>query len=216
MVDINKTFQKLLKKFLPKFLKAIKIDYGVGSAFTIVDSKKQGKKTSMKPLNMTKKDQEANIKTIEELVKGVNNDMAKQINYLVNQSVTEKWSTKMLADELKGIFNKTSPNYFNYKNRFNTIATTESFRILNLGQFNTAKRLGFTHKYLFNPMDSKTGEDSKIAENKYGSEDKAIPIDKPFKYTYAGKERVYMLPPDRPNDRSIVIYTIKNKNVKNN
>jgi len=209
MVNINKEFDKLLKKFLPKFIKAIKIDYGTGSAFTIVDSKRQGKKTSMNPLDMTKKDQEINIKTIEELVRGVNNDMARNINYLLNQAVIEKWSNKMLAKELDGVFDKDSPNYFNYKNRNLTIATTESFRIMNTGQFNTAKRLKFTHKYLFNVLDSKTGADSEIAESKYGSEDKAIPIDNPFTYTYSGKKRVYMLPPDRPNDRSMVIYTMK-------
>ena len=56
-------------------------------------------------------------------------------------------------------------------------------------------------------MDNKTGEDSKVSQRKYGKPEQAIPIDEPFKYNYGGKEYVFMLPPDRPRDRSFVLYT---------
>ena len=206
MVNIDKKLNNLLKKFLPKFLKALKIDWEVGSAISISNAKISGKKTNMNPLKLYKKDQEANIKIISELVKGVNDDMSKKINNLVNQSVTEKWSNKQLSEQLKGIFDKESPNYFNYKDRFDNIAQTESARIMNTSSNNTAKRLGAKKKYLLNPMDGKTGEDSKISQKKYGTPEKAILFDKEFRYTFSGKERVFMFPPDRPRDRSIPLY----------
>jgi hypothetical protein len=60
-------------------------------------------------------------------------------------------------------------------------------------------------KTLFHPMDKRTGDDSKTAERL----NLIVDIDKPFRYSFRqGKktiERVFMTPPDRPNDRSILI-----------
>lgn len=56
-------------------------------------------------------------------------------------------------------------------------------------------------KTLYHPMDSRTGDDSKKAAEL----NLIVPLDEPFKYSYKGKERVFFLPPDRPNDRSILI-----------
>ena len=56
-------------------------------------------------------------------------------------------------------------------------------------------------KTLYHPMDKRTGEDSKwLNENNL-----IVPVDEPFKYTWKGQVREYMAPPDRPNDRSILI-----------
>ena len=56
-------------------------------------------------------------------------------------------------------------------------------------------------KTLYHPMDKRTGEDSKwLNKNNL-----IIPVDEPFKYTWNGQVREYMAPPDRPNDRSILI-----------
>jgi len=202
-------FDKLLKKFLPKFLKALKIDWGIGSAFTIINAKKSDHKTTMSPLSLTKKDQEANIKIIGEFVKGVNTDMSRKINRLVNDNISARGSDKDLAKQLKGLFDKESPNYFNYKNRFKTMAFHETNRIQNNSAFITAKeRLKFTHKYLGqgrrNPW-----PDSLIALGKYGSEDKAIPIDENFEITYNKKTQIYMFPPGRVNDSEMVFFTNK-------
>ena len=206
VIDIIKKFNLLLQKFLPKLLKGIKIDYGIGSAVSITNAKIDGKKTNTNPLSMTKKDQKANINIIETLIKDVNSDVAKKINYLVNKSVTEKWDNKILQSNLQELFNKDVPGHFDYKNRFETIAKTESFRIMNNSAYNTAERLKAKGKYLFNLMDRKTGEDSKISEEKYGSEEQAIPLDEFFEYTFNGKKRKFLFPPDRPNDRSQVYY----------
>lgn len=56
-------------------------------------------------------------------------------------------------------------------------------------------------KTLYHPMDSRTGQDSVYANRLH----LIVDMDKPFKYSYGGKQREYMYPPDRPNDRSILI-----------
>jgi hypothetical protein len=207
MKDINKLLDKLLKKYLPKFVKSIQIDYGVGSAIAITNAKRSGVKTNANPLNLTKKEQQIHIDNIDMLIKDVNSDVSKKINLLTNQSITEKWSTNMLGDKLEDLFNKDVPGHFTYKNRFNTIAQDQSFKLMSQAADKKSRQLGATRKWLFNTMDKKTAEDSKVADNKYGSEDKAIPINEPFTYTLKGIKREFMMSPDRVNDRSITIYT---------
>lgn len=197
---------RLTEKYLPKILKAMKVDFGVGSAITVQNSKIQGKQTSMSPLTMNKTTQDANVNIIETLIKDVNSDVAKKIDYIVNKNIAEQGDNRQLSKQLKELFDKDVPGHFDYKKRFETIARTESSRVLNTGANNTATRLGAKKKYLSNPFDTKTGEDSIISEEKYGSPEQAIPLDKPFKYRYKGQLREFMLPPDRPNDRSMPLY----------
>jgi hypothetical protein len=56
-------------------------------------------------------------------------------------------------------------------------------------------------KTLFQPLDSRTGDDSKYTLKI----DMVKPINEPFAYTWNGKKRIFMAPPDRPNDRQILI-----------
>lgn len=56
-------------------------------------------------------------------------------------------------------------------------------------------------KTLIHPMDSRTGDDSKYAAKL----DLVVNIDEPFVYKYKGQVRRFMTPPDRPNDRSILV-----------
>ncbi len=56
-------------------------------------------------------------------------------------------------------------------------------------------------KTLMHPMDERTGMDSKLAASLRLVAD----LDKPFSYVWKGKRREFMTPPDRPNDRSIMV-----------
>lgn len=203
-MDIKKILDKLLEKFQKKILKAINLDYNIGSAITLDFAKSNGVKTNRSVLNLTKEQQERNIEMINSLIEDVNMEVAKKINYLTNKATSEKWDNKMLVDEISKLNIEET-----YKNRFENIATTESFRIMNNSADNTARRLGAKKKYLYNLVDDRTAEDSLIAKEKYDGEDKAIPIDEPFRYEYKGKERVYMYSPDRPRDRSFTLYLYK-------
>lgn len=65
-------------------------------------------------------------------------------------------------------------------------------------------------KTLIHPMDNRTGDDSKQADR----QNLIVEVNKPFEYTYSrrlasgqirNEKRVFMVPPDRPNDRSIMV-----------
>lgn len=56
-------------------------------------------------------------------------------------------------------------------------------------------------KTLYHPMDSRTGDDSKKAARL----NLIVDIDEPFIYDFKGEPRTFMAPPDRPNDRAILI-----------
>lgn len=86
------------------------------------------------------------------------------------------------------------------------LARTELHQVYNLAKMNSMRSLAKAagtdlKKTLIHPMDSRTGKDSKYAAKL----DLIVPIDQPFRYKWQGKERVYMTPPDRPNDRSILV-----------
>lgn len=90
--------------------------------------------------------------------------------------------------------------------RLETIARTELHNVYNIAKLDNMRELKQDSipdlmKSLFHPMDLRTGEDSK----KLNRENPRIPIDEPFRFTYKGQERVFMAPPDRPNDRAILI-----------
>lgn len=56
-------------------------------------------------------------------------------------------------------------------------------------------------KTLFHPMDNRTGKDSKrLSQN-----NPIVPINEPFIEYSTGKKLEYMAPPNRPNDRAILI-----------
>jgi hypothetical protein len=56
-------------------------------------------------------------------------------------------------------------------------------------------------KTLYHPMDKRTGEDSK----RLNRNNPVVPIDEPFVENSTGKTVTYMYPPNRPNDRAIMI-----------
>jgi hypothetical protein len=67
-------------------------------------------------------------------------------------------------------------------------------------------------KTLYNPMDNRTGDDSKKLQEWLnagllkGPNRRLRPkVDQTFVYVWKGKRREFMAPPDRPNDRSILI-----------
>lgn len=90
--------------------------------------------------------------------------------------------------------------------RLERIARTELHGIYNFSKMNgmlgvREQTLPDLKKALVHPIDKRTGKDS-IALAK---ENPIVDIDKPFVQRWNGKTRTYMAPPDRPNDRSIMV-----------
>lgn len=81
------------------------------------------------------------------------------------------------------------------------ITRTESWRFANEERLEEFRRLGYQYKTTYPIKDSVTGDDSWY----YYAEAQIKPLNEPFNYNWKGEERVFMTPPDRPNDRNILI-----------
>lgn len=90
--------------------------------------------------------------------------------------------------------------------RLERLVRTEMMGIYSFGKFNGMKEIrdesiADLKKTLFHPMDKRTGKDSRwLAQH-----NPIVDLDKPFVEDSTGKERVYMFPPNRPNDRAILV-----------
>ena len=135
--------------------------------------------------------------------------MSTRINNVIIENIQNNGSPAQLKKKLKEIFDKEAPGHLNYKDRMGNIAITESTNVLNTSAFKTAVKAGAKKKYLMGVNDARQGGDSKAALSKYGSEDKAIPVDKPFKFSHKGRTYEYMFPPNRPRDRELVMFTFE-------
>ena len=86
------------------------------------------------------------------------------------------------------------------------IVRTELSNIYNYSKMKTMSKLSESaipklKKSLYHPIDHRTGEDSKLLNAK----NPILDINKPFVFKYKGKTRTFQFPPDRPNDRSVLI-----------
>jgi hypothetical protein len=87
------------------------------------------------------------------------------------------------------------------------IARTELHNVYNISKINNMVELKESGdipdlmKTLFHPMDDRTAKDSKALNSK----NPKIPIEEPFKFKWKDEERIFMAPPDRPNDRAILL-----------
>lgn len=89
--------------------------------------------------------------------------------------------------------------------KLNRIVRTEMHNIYNFSKLRGMGRAQDTipdlKKSLMHPIDSRTAADSK----KLARENPVVDIDEPFRFTFKGKVREFQFPPDRPNDRSILV-----------
>ena len=86
------------------------------------------------------------------------------------------------------------------------LARTELHNVYNLGKMRGMTEVQKTAmpdlmKTLMHPIDKRTGDDSKLAARLR----LVVPIDEPFVYKWNGETREFMAPPDRPNDRAILV-----------
>lgn len=86
-------------------------------------------------------------------------------------------------------------------NELTRVTRTESWRYVNEQRLDEFRQKGYKYKTTYPVKDEKTCADSWY----YYYQKQVKPIDEPFNYTWKGKERVFMAPPDRPNDRNVLI-----------
>ena len=94
--------------------------------------------------------------------------------------------------------------------RAETIARTETSRALNQGKLQAMKASGEkASKYLIITYDNRTSEVSKAMGRKYGTDEKAIPLDKEFSVNVNGKTFSGQTPPFMPNDRDAIVFVLE-------
>lgn len=107
------------------------------------------------------------------------------------------------------VVSRISKTFLGEEWRIHRIVRTELHNIYSVGKLNGMDSLWADgegdipdlKKALYHPMDNRTAADSKYADAK----NLIVPIDEPFVYKWKGETRRFMAPPDRPNDRSILI-----------
>lgn len=189
-VDENK--ENILKKLTPIFLA------GVATTKKYLDSTRE--------ISMTERQRNVFTDIIAESIKGVSEDYKRELNTSLNIGLSQSETQKQLKQRVDEIIKGNNPTKMKYEKRLDLIIRTESARIFNGGAMRTAKQLGAKFKYLIGVNDNRQGQDSKVALRKYGSPEKAIPIDEEFIVQEGGKTYTYSFPPNRPNDRETCIF----------
>lgn len=107
--------------------------------------------------------------------------MSEVVSRLSKSFLGEEWKLhRLVRTELHNIYNKG--------------------KLLGLDEIQD-KDMPDLKKTLFHPMDKRTGDDSKRLSQK----NPIVPINQPFVENSTGKRLSYMAPPNRPNDRAILI-----------
>lgn len=103
------------------------------------------------------------------------------VNDLSNMFIADEWElARIVRTELHGIYGISKMN--------GMLQTRHEY-------------LPDLKKTLYHPMDSRTGQDSQyLIDNPL-----IVDLDEPFQYKWKNSTRTFMTPPDRPNDRSILI-----------
>jgi len=133
--------------------------------------------------------------SIESYTEGVRGELARQLSQGVAEQISfaqavRRLSQIMIAEEFKLL----------------RIARTELHNVYNLAKIEGMRRtkdqfIPDLKKALIHPMDSRTADDSK----KLARLDPVVGIEQKFKFTFNGQQREFFAPPDRPNDRAILI-----------
>jgi hypothetical protein len=118
---------------------------------------------------------------------------------VLTQSLLQKKTWTQAVWDMEAVFNEEEW-------KLARIVRTELHNIYGISKMNGF--LGIRDEYvpdlmktLYHPMDGRTGQDSIEA----ASLKLIVPLEEPFRYKWKGRERVFMSPPDRPNDRSILV-----------
>jgi hypothetical protein len=135
----------------------------------------------------------------ESSVSAYNENLRNGFQQSLTQSLLQQKSWSQAVWDMESVFNQS-------EHVLARIVRTELHGIYSNAKLNGMftiqdKYLPDLMKTIYNPMDSRTADDSMYVDTLK----MVVPLDEPFSYTYKGQRRVYMSPPDRPNDRSILV-----------
>lgn len=117
------------------------------------------------------------------------------------ESLQEVFASDLVKEELENLEGNHDEAIEQATNQITRVTRTESWRYVNEERLEEFRKKGYKYKTTYPVKDSRTCADSWY----YYDQRQIKPIDEPFNYTWNGEERVFMTPPDRPNDRNILI-----------
>lgn len=125
---------------------------------------------------------------------------------LINQLTTALTTEALAESSLSSVIGRLGQFFLGEEWKIQRIARTELHNVYNIAKMNgmsevNEKYLPDLMKTLVHPMDKRTGDDSKALARR----NLIVPVSEPFVYTWKGKKRIFMAPPDRPNDRAILV-----------
>jgi hypothetical protein len=136
-------------------------------------------------------------------IESYNESLRNDIQRILTQAVIQRKTGLQAVDDLSA---KMSQDEW----KIARIVRTELHQIYNLSKIDGMEKvkqdtIPNLKKALIHPMDLRTGKDSKILANI----NPIVDIGQPFKYSFRQGDktitRTFMAPPDRPNDRAILI-----------
>ena len=213
LIAIRASLDKVEEILRDDFEKEVKAYYDLGQSMAETEVKQFNTDQAIQTPSISK------LKTsIDQNKFLINNAEASLRTYTaeIRQTVSNAITQGMLAGRTGYEITSNLKRYLNIKKwRIQRIVRTESHKIYNsaklitYGQF---KKEDFPDlmKRLVHRWDHRTGEDSK----QLSQIDPAIPLNQPFVFTYKYRrkdgvvkkyKRVFMTPPDRPNDRATLI-----------
>jgi hypothetical protein len=110
------------------------------------------------------------------------------------------------GDPMSAVIQRISQIFLGEEWKIERLVRTELHNIYSMGKLNgmvdlADGELPDLKKTLYHPMDKRTGKDTiRLSRN-----NPIVPVDEPFKENSTGKWKTYMAPPNRPNDRAILI-----------
>jgi len=125
----------------------------------------------------------------------------------VRSQITMNLTKSVVAQESTAeVIQKLSKFFIGEEWKLRRIARTELHNVYNLGKLKSMERVKSDtipdlKKTLIHPMDNRTGEDS----IELAADNPIIPLDKPFRQKFKGQTYEFMAPPNRPNDRAILV-----------
>jgi HK97 family phage portal protein len=133
-------------------------------------------------------------------IKGLEEDLKNKLKQQIRLSIMSGEGIGLMAERIRKTFDFSI-------NRAETISRTETNRIENFGQLDAAKKSGEElKKWISIVKDDRTSEISKAMDRKYGSPEKAIPLEEDFEVVVGKKIIKGPAPPFHPNERDTLIF----------
>jgi len=153
-------------------------------------------------MNFVPDHQELNFLTdyVQNNLQFATDEVGNKLRQVISRSQLDGLTTNQLRQQVKQTLDDSQ-----YTQRLKTIIRTEGLRASNYGSLQGAKQSGLNlRKWVDIVDDNRTSVICHLEDSKYGSPEKAVPLDEDFVVKYDNKIVRSQAPPFHPNCRSVL------------